>query len=131
MKKTLKAALGGAALAAFFFLVITHFTSCGSQVSDGVSTRRIRLPVPLWPHDTSTQGSGTGAHPVDIIYNNSRVPAGSVLVVECANCGTGAKGSGLDAAPGSTKILFELSIPNDLPENTEMSLHFLRAAVSK
>jgi hypothetical protein len=134
MKKTLKAALGGATLAAFFFLVITHFTACKASAG---STQRMVIPVPIWGNDTSNAGNspgsgGLGGKPL-YIRNPVFWPGGTVLVFTCVNkiCANlpGSPNSG--AAPGSPTILFEMKIPYDVPPNTEMSVSFRPAPGTK
>jgi hypothetical protein len=130
MKKTLTTVLGAVALVALTALVTTRLTTTAERASPG---RRMVWPIPIRSSDSSSAGSGTGFTPRYIITNPGGLSAGSTLVLVCASkdCEGIAGAAGSGAAPGSPKILFEWSIPSDLPANTEMSLSFRPARGAK
>lgn len=129
MKKTFTIALGAVILVGVTAVVTAR-----------ISLHAIRVvPIPIgWFDSGSNVGNNPGGNPKDrkpvIITNPVSLSAGSTLIFECANnnnCeGTpGVAGSG--PVQGNPKVLFELSIPNDLPAGTEMSLSFRPAPGAK
>ena len=127
MKQTLTTALGAVVLIGITALVTARLTKAQGPLD------RIVVPVPVLSNTGSPTGSGSDTMPHFVITNPVSLPSGSTLIVECAtrDCAGMAGAAGSGAATGSSNILFELAIPNDLPANTQMSLSFRPAPLAK